>query len=179
MSLCPGRKGRGFSGYHDRDLPTDLDAIKRAGVTTIVPLIEHFEFGMLKISPYFTEAALRDIYVDWHPVKDGGVPSNVESYRKLIARIEARILAGEKILVHCKAGHGRTGTACAALLMTMKGLHPAEAIAECRRARKDTVDFGRQEAFLYDFAGVPRPQHLVNATSWADTEHAHAGAGKW
>ncbi len=47
MTICPGKKD--ISCGWDRDLDKDLVSIRRWGATTVVTLIEHYEFGLLGI----------------------------------------------------------------------------------------------------------------------------------
>lgn len=74
------------------------------------------------------------LYVYW-PVEDGDMPN--ENIVRNIATLVCRALnANEKVLVHCKAGHNRSGLICARTLIE-QGKSPEEAIETVRRARGD------------------------------------------
>ncbi|MFL2550907.1 MAG: tyrosine-protein phosphatase [Arenicellales bacterium] len=57
------------------------------------------------------------------------------------------ITRGERILLHCAAGLGRTGTVAAGLLM-LAGQSADSAIKQVRTARPGTVESASQEQFL-------------------------------
>jgi protein-tyrosine phosphatase len=60
---------------------------------------------------------------------------------------------GEKMLIHCAAGYGRTGMMTAALLVAM-GVDPEKAIALVRTARPGTIETPEQEAFIRNLQGL-------------------------
>lgn len=74
------------------------------------------------------------LYLYW-PVEDGAMP-NASTVRG-IASFVARLLAeGSPVLVHCKAGHNRSGLICARTLME-QGMEADEAIRTVREKRGD------------------------------------------
>ena len=62
--------------------------------------------------------------------------------------------AGGKVLLHCRAGRGRSGMVAAALLVA-GGLSPTEAIAAVRRARPGAIETPEQEAWIARQATPP------------------------
>jgi predicted protein tyrosine phosphatase len=67
------------------------------------------------------------------PIPDRGVPENQAEFLRSVEETASALEAGQKLLLHCNAGIGRTGTYAAAVLMRI-GLSKDQAIAEVRRA---------------------------------------------
>lgn len=53
------------------------------------------------------------------PIEDYGVPLDFEAFVEVLEFVSQKILIGESVLIHCGAGHGRTGTFAATLLMAL------------------------------------------------------------
>ena len=81
-----------------------------------------------------------------YPVEDGSTPEDLGSFHALMKRLLDR-LKKSRILIHCNAGLGRTGTVAAGLLI-FRGEKPDEAVAKIRRARQGAVQNVWQEDFL-------------------------------
>ena len=72
LTLCPGKKDPAYQW--DRDLRTDVKAIRAWGASTVVTLIEHHEFQLLAIETL--EQEVRSHGMDWWRVaywSSGGV----------------------------------------------------------------------------------------------------------
>jgi atypical dual specificity phosphatase len=52
------------------------------------------------------------------------------------------------VLIHCNAGHGRTGTIIAALLVVIDRIKPEEAIKYVREVNPLAIETGEQEEFI-------------------------------
>ncbi len=77
------------------------------------------------------------------PVEDFEAPS-LDLIEKAIAYIERRLSHNQPVVVHCRAGYGRTGTILACY-MVHRGMLPAQALAEVRRHRPGSVEVKAQE----------------------------------
>ena len=149
MSLCPGKKDPYAKfGAWDRDLQADLQVIRDWGAAAIVSLMEHSEFWLLGV-PDFEARVSSDFRWLWLPIPDGGVPD--EEFEKRWAdagpELHGRLAAGERVLIHCRAGLGRTGMIASRLLVEA-GLTPVQAMMAVRRARPGTVETVPQEQYV-------------------------------
>ena len=147
LTLCPGKKDHGRNW--NRDINEDLQVIKKWGATTVVSLIEDYEFAMLHV-----ESLGRDIGalgMDWiHlPIVDVSIPDNRFETRwdSYGPKLHARLDAGERILVHCRGGIGRTGLV-AGLVLVERGVNPKSAIERVRKARPGAIETILQEKYV-------------------------------
>ena len=163
MTLCPGKKDPYAAfGAWDRDLDADLQAIRDWGASSIVTLIEEFEFGLLGVPEFRTKVAVAFRWL-WLPIPDGGVPDEeFESrWNEAGPELHGRLAAGERVLVHCRAGLGRTGLVASRLLVET-GMTPAQAIRAVRGARRGTVETLVQEQYVL---GLPERLASSNGPS--------------
>ena len=123
-------------------LPQVLDSLRREGIGAIVSLTER----PLDAAP-IREFEFEYLHV---PVEDFTAPTAAQIDR-VMAFIEGSLEAGHKVLVHCWAGIGRTGTMLACFLVR-RGYKPAEAITRLRRQRPGAVEAYGQEYAVYQYA---------------------------
>jgi len=147
---APGRLGgMGVPGLMD-DVANDLRALQQAGVRTLISLTETpFEHESLK--------ELR-IFVRHFAIDDMGVPSITKTAS--LCRDLARLLdRGERVVVHCRAGLGRTGTIIGAYWVWC-GEQPQRAIERVRGICQRCIQNRAQEHFIERFADAvgPPPQ---------------------
>ena len=84
--------------------------------------------GEKNITPYKTKYT----YIHY-PISDRRVPTCWKSFSKFIIKIGniiKNLKIGEKIYIHCKGGHGRSGIVVASLLCYIYRITPSEAIAK-------------------------------------------------
>ena len=150
MTLCPGKQVNSYYGDRwERDLALDLRVIADWGASTLVSLMEEHEFPMLRV-PELGEVA-EQAGLEWHllPIEDGDVPD--ERFERLWTYsghvLRNKLESGERIVLHCRGGLGRTGTIGARLAIEC-GLAPEDALRRVREARADTVETPEQEAYV-------------------------------
>lgn len=152
LTHCPGRNGVDAAGRRwQRLLDDDLAAIEDWGATTVVTLIESHEFARLGVAGL--AEAMRQRLFDWHhiPIPDMRPPQAeaLAAWHKSSPAVLAALRHGDRVLVHCAAGLGRTGTLVAKLL-THFAIEPGQAISIVRAARPGTLETPEQEAFVFD-----------------------------
>ena len=150
MTLCPGKQqDRGLTGRWRRDLQLDIERIADSGITTVVSLIEWDEFaslGVESLGDTVTAAGMSWIHL---PIRDRSIP-DVEfeaAWREQGAVLQRRLADGERILLHCMGGLGRTGSIAGRLLIE-QGEDPLLAIGRVRQARPGTIETDEQEDYL-------------------------------
>ena len=70
-----------------------------------------------------------------YPIKDVGLPLDIDSYIKLIDLLHLLVVRGDKLYIHCRGGHGRSGIVAACLLIHM-GYSNQEALDLVSKAHK-------------------------------------------
>ncbi len=98
--------------------PDPVAAMQRVGATTIVCLTEDDELA--DRYPAYVRW-LRDNVggaAVWFPIEDLHAPS-LDGAVDVIAELRMRLGDGERLLMHCAAGIGRSGTLAACLLMSL------------------------------------------------------------
>ncbi|HOB54269.1 MAG TPA: NUDIX domain-containing protein [Acidobacteriota bacterium] len=100
------------------------------------------------------EAAYTVLQLEFHhiPIDDFETPTgdDVRRFVDLVTRNHNR-----KVLVHCKAGRGRSGT-LAALYLKSRGMDGTEAMRLVRDVRPGAIETPEQEALVLDFV-FPEP----------------------
>jgi protein-tyrosine phosphatase len=90
------------------------------------------------------------------PIKNHIVPA-VEQLRESVKFLLAESSAGRKVLVHCAAGQGRTGTVLAAYLCAKYGTSPEQAIKQVRMKRSGSIE-KKQESAVWSFHDQMKPE---------------------
>lgn len=62
-------------------------------------------------------------------------------------KLHRRLDAGERLLIHCRGGLGRTGLVAGRILVE-RGLKPQEAIRQIRLVRPHAIETPEQEAYV-------------------------------
>lgn len=166
MTHCPGRRGRDGSGrLWERNLSADLQTLADARVQALVTLIEEREFHKLGVPGLPAEAPS---LFDWHhlPIPDMTPPgaSVLAQWQRSGTGLLQTLQGGGRVVFHCAAGLGRTGTVVAKLLADSFGLPPDDAIAQVRQARPGTIETPAQEDFVRGPRRFAPPHHTTDPT---------------
>lgn len=147
LTRCPGMAQPGSAWQHQ--MQSDLRAIRDWGAVAVVTLNPSDELRRLGAAHLGLELERRGIR--WHhlPVPNGGIPDQqFESlWRHTGPEILARMSAGERVLIHCMGGLGRSGTVAARLLVDA-GEPPFSAIQKVRTARPGAIENATQEGYV-------------------------------
>ena len=152
MSHCPGRRGIDGTGRQwTRVLDADLQTIQAWGASAVLSLVEPHEFDRLGV-PDFAQAIARTP-LQWLqvPITDMATPgpASLAAWRAQGPALLQALNSGQRVLVHCAAGLGRTGMLVAKLLV-LHGLPADAAIAQVRSARPGTIETEAQAEWVRD-----------------------------
>ena len=116
--------------------------LRRLGISRIISLAPLSEIRTK--SPAYgqaIEASALPAVLSSCPISDRGVPENRAEFLNSVDETASALRAGQKLLLHCGAGIGRTGTYAAAVLVRL-GIPKDEALAEVGRAgsRPETTE---------------------------------------
>jgi ribA/ribD-fused uncharacterized protein len=136
----------------------DVDELEKNGVKYFINLTRICE---KKIKPYRTNYS----YIHY-PIVDHKVPYNWKDFAIFLIKISNIIESlniHEKIYIHCKGGHGRSGLVVACLLCYLKKLTPCESIQYTTKCHNERIEMREkwrllgspqtniQKKFVYNF----------------------------
>ena len=153
LTVLPGKRGpsvRYPGRIYRGNVDDDLAAMRSAGVTRLVLLVDDRELRRWGDPNLVERAAALGIEVDRHPITDGSPPRDNAAMRAILASI-AEGRARGPVAVACMGGVGRSGTVVACALVAA-GWDANAAIGHVRQLRHPTaVETPAQEAFVRKF----------------------------
>ena len=157
LTMCPGRKDPLCNW--DRDLKEDIRAIRIWGAGIVVTLIEDHEIRTLAIEDLEQQVLANKM--DWvHlPILDMNVPDQrfEDRWVSVGPQLHERLDSGDRILIHCRVGLGRTGLVAARMLVE-RGCDPRIAIRRIRSIRPHAIQTAEQERHVLNTTTRPRSQ---------------------
>jgi protein-tyrosine phosphatase len=144
--LCP----RG-----NRSLQSEIVAIERAGIQTLVSMLENWEAAMLGLADEGRLAEQAGMRFLSHPIPDTHIPQDVPAFRSFAAGLARRLQTGERIGVHCRGSIGRATVASACTLIHL-GWPANSALAAIEEARGCQVpDTEEQQHWILHYKAEP------------------------
>ena len=154
ITFCPGKKdnySKTGSGPWNRDLPVDVEAIKKWGAAVVVTLVTQHELELLQVPELGTTVRARGMEWFHLPVRDVSVPSAwFESEWQNSGEFIRSLLRNRfDVVVHCRGGLGRAGSIAARLLVEL-GETPERAINAVRSVRPGAIETEEQEMWVLE-----------------------------
>jgi ADP-ribosylglycohydrolase/protein-tyrosine phosphatase len=157
LTFCPGANDPMIGKDRCmRDLASDLASVRAWGASALVTLLDENEFDLLNV-PDLGELA-ESAGLDWYhlPIPDMATPGWIFERRWVYAGLRLRRLLrrGGRVVIHCRAGLGRSGTIAARLLIEL-GATPGQAIERVRAARPGAIQNSEQERHVMQTRAIP------------------------
>lgn len=116
------------------DLEAELLGLRSKGVDHVVSLLEPDEAEDMDLADEGMFCRKLGLRFTSFPIPDFDIPPDRDEALELVETLHRRIADGEHIVIHCRAGIGRTGLIASALLVR-DGLTPGAAMHEVSFAR--------------------------------------------
>ena len=107
---------------------------KRAGIGSILTLLEPQEEEDLDLRGEGTEARKQGLDFSSYPIPDRQVPASEPELALVLEKLDRTLSNGKNVVVHWRKGVGRTGLVTACLLVK-KGMSPGAALEKVSAAR--------------------------------------------
>lgn len=128
---------------------------KEGGIETVVSLLEKDEAVWLGIGEEGPTAEELGLNFLSFPIPDANTPLNPAAFRAFVTGLADRLVAGERICVHCRGSIGRSTVTTACALIHL-GFSPAAALAAVEEARGCPVpDTLAQERWILNYRPLP------------------------
>jgi len=149
LVACPGIRVHQSTGVNRKHLLADVEALKHWGANGVVSFIESHEFKMNKVEEMPKLFQQAGIWWRHLPIIDMDIPNQdfEDEWAVEGERIRHALRIGERVILHCYAGLGRTGMIAARILVEMGVEHEA-AIAAVRESNKGRIQTKRQSMFV-------------------------------
>ena len=129
--------------------------IKKAAnfkISTILSLLEDHEIESLKLERLHLLLSEINIVYYRYPISDFNVPNteNISTLDTILSDLLDRLTVGDNVLIHCKAGLGRSGM-ISALLLKKFGMTADKAIEQVRLIKPGSIETLKQENFIKSY----------------------------
>jgi protein-tyrosine phosphatase len=132
-------------------LEADIAEWQRAGLSEVISLLEREEVSELKLEREAELCRVHGMEFLSFPIPDRGVPAVTEEVKQLARSVAGRITGGRSVVIHCRAGIGRSSM-IAACAMICLGIDAGQALDSIGQARGLTVpDTDEQREWVIAF----------------------------
>ncbi len=133
-------------------LEDEIRSWKSSGVDVVVCLMEDWELAELDLSGEKKTCLAQGLSFVLFPIRDRGTPESTAAMRSLVKTMSEHLASSRNVLVHCRAGIGRTGLV-ATCCLAAGGVPVDEAFALVAKARGLPVpDTDDQKRWVEGFA---------------------------
>ncbi len=98
-------------------LEDEIIGLKQLGVDCIVSLIEQHEIIELGLVDEERLCLQNGIEYIHFPIADRETPTSIKAFQNWAERLSTMVRNGDSIVIHCRAGIGRTGLVAACIMM--------------------------------------------------------------
>ena len=112
----------------------EFASLCRAGIQTVVSLLEPEEALELGLAAEHEAATASGVQFLVCPIPDRGVPASTDAAFAALYQIAAKLESGENVALHCRQGIGRAGMMTAGALKIL-GLSTTSAVSAVSQAR--------------------------------------------
>jgi protein-tyrosine phosphatase len=150
IAMAPGRHDRAGAVTWWRDLHADLRRLRHMHrAQFLVTLLTDEELRDLGIANLAEALDVHGLDAARLSIKDGSVPTpkQTDEAMELLYAIVSRLRDGQTVVVHCRAGQGRSGM-MAAMALAVLGATPDEAVARVRAVQPRAVETVAQDAYV-------------------------------
>jgi ADP-ribosyl-[dinitrogen reductase] hydrolase len=148
ISACPGMKEFSTLDLYDDRIENDLQCISNWGAKAIVTVLDIHEMTMLGVTALPTRIVARNIAWLHLPMSNHLLPEAKfdEKWYLVRDKLLEFLQQGERILIHCKEGVGRSALVAVRLLIEA-GFDTDSAIKAVRKARPGSLMLYSQEKY--------------------------------
>ena len=115
-SIHPQRLGLVQRPFGGERLEPEISYWQASGVGSVISLLEASEVDAFSLQDEGAVRARYGLRFTWFPIPNGGVPPTTAAMQDLAAALHQDLLQNLGVLIHCRAGIGRTGLVAACLL---------------------------------------------------------------
>lgn len=153
ISACPGMKEFSTLDLYDDRIENDLQCISNWGARAIVTVLDVHEIAALGVTALPGRIVARNITWLHLPMSNNLLPEEKFEEKWRLARVKLLDLLqrGERILIHCKEGIGRSALVAVRLLIEA-GVDADSAINAVKKARPGSLMLYSQEKYCHALA---------------------------